>query len=53
MLVKELSESSIYSFITVSEVDKMLSKVEGQTFCFNLTYLNLSKGKDLGFYKTS
>lgn len=28
-------------------------KAEGQTFCFNLTYLNLYEGKDLGFYKAS
>lgn len=31
----------------------MILKVEGQTFCFNFTCLNLYEGKDLGFYKTS
>lgn len=52
-LVKELLENSIYSSVTVSKVDETLLKVEGETLCFNLTYLNLSEGKDLGFYKTS
>ena len=53
MLAKELFENSIQGFVTVSKVDQIILNVEGQTFCFNLTYLNLYEGKDLGLYKTS
>jgi len=52
-LVKELFENSRGGFVAVSKAGEMLLKVEGQIFCFNLTYPNLYEVKDLGFSKTS
>lgn len=39
MLVKGLFENSLYAFATANKADEVILKLEGQTFCFNLTYL--------------